>query len=90
MKRQEREEGSPLDRPLDASEPARIAGASTSSAGAWAPRSSLQLLSEDLEPVRCLDTDLDLVPPEGNRGDDDLLARLTVDDEDFFVNAAGQ
>ena len=38
----------------------------------------------------CLDPDLDLVSSVANRGDDDLLARLTVDDEDLFVNAAGQ
>ena len=63
---------------------------SARSATSLAPLSSLQLPSQDLEPVGCLYPDLDLVPSAGSRGDDDLLARLTVDDEDLFVNAAGQ
>jgi hypothetical protein len=67
----------------------KIAVSDRSAAG-LAPLSSLQLPSQDLEPVGCLDPDLDLVPSEGSRGDDDLLARLTVDDEDLFVNTAGQ
>ena len=67
----------------------KIAVSARSAAGS-APLSSLQLPSQDLEPVGCLDPDLDLVSSAGRRGDDDLLARLTVDDEDLFVNAAGQ
>jgi len=38
----------------------------------------------------CLDPDLDLVPPVARRGDDNLLAGLAIDNDDYFVNAAGQ
>ena len=62
---------------------ARSAPASPSFAGSASPAASLS-------PTAGVDPDLDLVPSAGSRGDDDLLARLTVDDEDLFVDASGQ